>query len=286
MRRSKSTGFLLVLPSAFLIISILILPIFYIAWASIHRFDNLAIGGFIGLRNFISIFNNETIHSSIYRGFANTFLALSIAIIFGIISSLWIFSKKGTFAYFLELLSLIPWFTSFIVTALTWRWLINFDFGPINYILKSNNLPALNILEIPYQAFLALSFIMAWRTTGYVMILVLSGLKSLSTEMLEAAKVDGTSYMQSLFYIIFPNIKPQIILAFIMITLSNINNSTIPLAFSGGGPVSATDTVALQIYKLAFMDFTFDRAATLSIILLLINFVIILFYMGVMRYEK
>jgi ABC-type sugar transport system permease subunit len=285
MRKNKIIGFLLVSPSAFLIISLLIFPIIYTFFTSLHRFDNLALGKFIGLKNYAALFNNKVVVDSLLRGFLVVGLSLFLTMVFGILASLWIYSKSGSYGYFLQLLCLIPWFTSLIVAALTWRWLINTDYGPVNSILRSNNLPTLKIMETPFQSFMALVFIMAWRTTGYVMILVLSGLKALPNEMLEAARVDGAKYFQTLFYIIFPNIKSQIILSFIMITLSNINNSTIPLAFNAGGPANATNTVALEIYQLGFLNYSFDQAASLSVILLLINIIIIFFYMRIMKYE-
>lgn len=286
MRRNKWIGYMLVSPAVLLIFGLMISPIFYTGYISLHKFANLQIGKFVSFNNYLKLLSDRSVMNSIGTGLEITFLALSCAMFFGILASLWLHSKRGTQANLLQLLCLIPWFTSLIISALNWRWIVNTDYGLLNSILKNMGVPIVQILESTALSFLMVSFIMAWRTTGYIMILVLSGLKSLSEEMLEAAKVDGASYLQTLFHIKFPNIRSQIILAFIMITLANLNNSTIPLAFNNGGPAGATTTVALKLYTLGFADLDFGKGSALSVLMLLINLLIIVFYMRSMRYEK
>jgi ABC-type sugar transport system permease subunit len=286
VRRNKRLGFILVLPSTLIILLILVLPLFYSLFTSFHKFDNLFLGNFVGFGNYKAILTDSRIINSIVLGVGITLLTTACSVFFGILLSLWIDSQSNKYAYLLQLLCLIPWFTSMIVAALSWKWILNTQFGLFNYVLKLIGFHPLQIMEKPKLAFLALAFVMAWRTVGYVMILVLSGLKVISTDMLEAAKTDGASYLQTLFKIKLPNINSQIVLAFIIITLATFNNATVPLAFNTGGPANATNVMALELYLLGFQQYSFGKDSALSMVVLLINIAIIIFYMRSMRYGR
>ena len=284
--KKNGLGYLLVSAPIAVIVMILVVPLFYTLFISFHNFDYIVLGAFTGLKNYTSVFRTSRITDSFIRSFVVTFAATAGAMFFGVLLSLWINTKYGRYAMFLQILSLIPWFTSMVVCSMTWRWIFNMDYGPLNYALRLFGRNPVKILESPKNALIALICIMCWRLIGYVMILVLSGLKALSFSMLEAAMIDGANDFQMLMRIKLPNIKSQIILAFIIISLATINNSTIPLAFNNGGPANATDVVALELYRLGFQHYSFGEACALSIMVLIINIVIIIFYMRSMNYAN
>jgi multiple sugar transport system permease protein len=90
---------------------------------------------------------------------------------------------------------------------MVWKWIVNSDYGLLNFVLRNIGLQPLKIMETPVPAFLMMCFIVSWRTVGYIMILVLSGLKALPEDMLEAARLTGANYIQRNFPHQIPNIK-------------------------------------------------------------------------------
>lgn len=286
MKRNKLTGALLISPAFIMIFGVLILPIFYTIYTSMYKSNNLVFDNYVGFKNFINIFTEPAYLKSIYRGIASTLISLVVSMIFGIMAALWLSTKKGKYGYFLQLLILIPWFTSMTVSALTWRWLVDNDYGLLNFVLRTIGLTPVKVLSVPILAFFGMCFIIAWRSVGFIMMLALSGLKTIQNDVLEAARVDGANYMQSVFYIKLPSIKSQITLAFIMITLGNLNNSVIPLTFAGGGPAQGTTTIALQLYDVGFSKYMYGQASAISVFILIINVIFIIFYTRSMRYER
>jgi ABC-type sugar transport system permease subunit len=117
------------------------------------------------------------------------------------------------------------------------------------------------------------------------MVMILGGLKGLSGELIEAARVDGASSQQIFWRIKLPLIKTPALVSSIVLTMSNFNNNTVPMVLTGGGPGDATNVITLETYRLGFSYFQFGNASALSFIALLINAAIVVFYMKVVKYE-
>ena len=117
------------------------------------------------------------------------------------------------------------------------------------------------------------------------MIMILAGLKSLDTSLIEAAKVDGANPWQMLWRIKVPLIKTQMLLSVIVLTVSNFTNNTVPKVLTSGGPNDATNVITLFQYNLAFRYYQFGTSAALSIIIMLITSLIIVLYIKISDYR-
>ena len=126
---------------------------------------------------------------------------------------------------------------------------------------------------------------MSWRTIGYAMVNILAGLKSIPDNVEEAAIVDGVSKFQMLRYIRLPMIKTPLLISTIILTLSNINNLTVPLSLTGGGPGTATRVIMIPIYRLGFENYQFGTSSALSILLMIVTVVLSIVYVKVAKYE-
>ena len=121
--------------------------------------------------------------------------------------ALWIDRRGGFFSYLIEMVGLIPWVISMVVAGLLWRWLFNGDLGLFNLILKGLGMEPIYVIQNRNSAIIALIFVMSWRTIGYSMVMLLAGLKGIDGTLLEAARVDGATFLQTLFRIRLPLIK-------------------------------------------------------------------------------
>ena len=130
-----------------------------------------------------------------------------------------------------------------------------------------------------------LIFAVAWRTIGYSMIMILAGLKTVPVELLEASRVDGAGAIQQVFFIQLPMIKTPLLLSTIVVTLSNMNNVTVPMVLTGGGPAKATNVISLELYRMGFTYYNFGEASTLAFIVLCLNVLLIYSYIRMVKWH-
>jgi len=185
----------------------------------------------------------------------------------------------------LQIVGLIPWVLSMVVGALLWKWIFAGELGLINYVRSLIGLPTTEPLMGKFSAKAVLVFVISWRTIGYSMVMLLAGLKMVPTELIEVASVDGAGTLLRIRHIILPLIKTPLLISGITVTLSNINNVTVPMVLTGGGPVNATNVVSLELYRMAFAYSQYDMASALAMVVLLINIIMIAIYMRAVKWH-
>ena len=276
---------MLLAPSILVIFFVLIVPLGYSVYCSLYKCNYMNFTDFVGLDNFIRVLSDKTYLAAFGRTFLFTAASLVISLGFGVVFALWIHKYKGITAYAIELLVLIPWVTSQVVGTILWKWILNEDLGLLNYIIRVCGGSPLKLLSDPNIAQITLILVMSWRTIGYAMVNILAGLKSIPDNVEEAAIVDGVSKFQMLRYIRLPMIKTPLLISTIILTLSNINNLTVPLSLTGGGPGTATRVIMIPIYRLGFENYQFGTSSALSILLMIVTVVLSIVYVKVAKYE-
>jgi len=283
--RKKLFPYVLLAPSILVIFFVLIVPLGYSVYCSLYKCNYMNFTDFVGLDNFIRVLSDKTYLAAFGRTFLFTAASLVISLGFGVVFALWIHKYKGITAYAIELLVLIPWVTSQVVGTILWKWILNEDLGLLNYIIRVCGGSPLKLLSDPNIAQITLILVMSWRTIGYAMVNILAGLKSIPNNVEEAAIVDGVSKFQMLRYIRLPMIKTPLLISTIILTLSNINNLTVPLSLTGGGPGTATRVIMIPIYRLGFENYQFGTSSALSILLMIVTVVLSIVYVKAAKYE-
>jgi len=283
--KRKNFSIFYVAPGILFLILFLIVPLIYTIYCSLFKLDYLMQGNFLGLGNYISLLENKRVIKSFLFTFMITITSTALSVLIGLALALWIDKKTGLFAYLIEMFGLIPWVISMMVAALLWRWLFNGDLGLFNMILRGLNIDPIYVVQNKNSAIIALIFVLVWRLIGYAMIMILAGLKGLDTSVKEAARVDGASPFQLLYYIKLPLIKTSVLLSTIVLTVSNFTNNTVPKVLTSGGPNDATNVITLFQYNLAFRYYHFGTSAALAIMIMLITSLIIVLYIKVSNYK-
>ncbi|MDD6326171.1 MAG: sugar ABC transporter permease [Lachnospiraceae bacterium] len=272
-------------PAMAVLILCLILPLFYTVYCSLFKLDYLVNGGFVGMKNYVTLLTDRKVQDSLLLTLGITLISTLLSVLLGLAMALWIDRKTGFFAYLIEMLGLVPWVISMVVAGLLWRWLFHGDLGLFNMILRMLGLDPIYVVQNKVPAIIALIFVMVWRLVGYAMIMILAGLKGLDGGLIEAAKVDGASPFQLLIYIKLPLIKSSVLLSTIVLTISNFTNNTVPKVLTGGGPSNATNVITLYQYNLGFQYYKFGTSAALSVLIMLITSLIIVLYIKVSNYR-
>jgi ABC-type sugar transport system permease subunit len=285
MRHRLNLGPVLVLPSFIFIFMLLVFPIAFGFYFSLFKARFLEIRSFVGLGNFLRLLGDPAIVGSITRAFLISFFSCAVTTLVGFALAYWSHRSSGTFGYWIQIVGLTPWIISMVVGSLLWKWIFAGELGLFNYLMSILGVPPIPLLTEPLPAIGALSFVIIWRTIGYSMIMILAGLKTVPEETIEASKVDGCTPLQSILFVIIPAIRTPLLVAVIVVTLSNLNNVDVPMTLTGGGPANATNVVSLELYRMAFVYNNFSGASALAVVLFAANVILIAGYMKLLKWE-
>ncbi len=281
---NKVLPYALSTPALAFIIFFLLVPLGYCLYCSAWRCDYMNFTKYVGLDNYKILFAPDTL-KSIGLSFYISFVSLAIALVVGILLALWINASKEKTAYVLEIIILIPWVTSQVVGAMLWKWLLRDDTGLMNYILNQLGIQSVRFLSDKDIVVYSLISVMTWRVIGYVMVQMVAGLKAIPKEYEEAAMIDGANKWQLFWKVRLPQLKTPMAISAIIVALSNLNNVTVPMTLTGGGPGKATTVISILAYRQSFSYYHFGESSALSIALCLVNFILTVMYVKAVKYE-
>ena len=284
-RLDRALPYALSAPSMILIVLFLLIPLGYCLYCSLWRCDYMDFTRYVGFDNYLDVLHDKNVIRSLGLSFVISFSSLAIALVLGVLLALWINSAKSGFAYALEIMILVPWVTSQVVAAMLWKWLLKDETGLLNYVFSKLGLGTVGFLSNKNIAVISLIGVITWRVIGYVMVQMVAGLKAIPKEYDEAAMIDGANKWQMFWKVRLPQLKTPMALSAIIVALSNLNNLTVPLTLTGGGPGKATTVISILAYRESFSYYHFGEASAMSIVLCLINFVLTVMYVKAVKYE-
>lgn len=178
---------------------------------------------------------------------------------------------------------MLPWILPTYIIVLVWRWIFDGQTGLLNQILVSFGVLSENFpfLARPTSAVTLLIFVLVWKGYPFYALTFLAGMQTISSELYDAAKVDGAGRMARFFYITLPGIRQVMGVVLLLSTIWTMNSLEIPMLLTGGGPSNATEVFPLLTYHLAMQNFRLGEGAALPIMMLPI---IALLVLGVASY--
>ena len=226
---------------------------------------------FIGLKNYIKVLSDEKFYNTLILTFKWVALTLSLKIGVGFIMALFL-NGRLYFKKLLRFLILIPWAIPQIVVAILWAWILDGQYGYLNYYLESFGFidTAIKWLTDPNLAIVSTAVVDAWIGIPLVTMIFISGLSNVSDSLYEAADIDGANVFQKFIYITLPSIKKVLIIALTLTTIWTFNAFNVIYVLTGGGPMDATETIMIKIYHEAFGKYNLGMSSTLAVIVFLI----------------
>jgi multiple sugar transport system permease protein len=160
-----------------------------------------------------------------------------------------------------------------VVAAVIWRLIYNPEFGVLNGTLRQLGFSTAHLTWTSGRATAMISVILVdvWEWTPFLFLLLTAGLQAIPAEPLEASRVDGASYWQTLRDVVLPLLKPTILLAILLRSMDLLRIFDQIFLLTQGGPGSSTETVSLYIYRTAFRFSNFGYAAAMSFVGLVIT---------------
>lgn len=260
----------------------LIYPIFKMAHDSFYNFDLAGAREFIGFANYVKAFTDSSFLQPLRNTIVYIGIAVGVELIFGTIFAL-IFEINFKGNQVIRSLILTPLMIAPLVAGLIWKLMLSAQFGIINQLLV--NLRILNstssILWLADERWALISCCIAdiWLTTPFMMLMILAGLQGLDRSMLEAARVDGAGFIQQIFSIKIPNIKPVLLTALSIRIIDAARTFDIVWAMTQGGPNGSSELISVVIYKTLARYNRVGYASALALIFIVVLVVFTLVFM-------
>ena len=282
--KGNLVGYAFVLPAVIYMLVFIGYPIVYnwvISFQDATAFTLKDSGrAFIGFSNYKAIFSDPTFAHAIQHTFIYTIGCLVIQFTIGFLLAMF-FAKKFTFAKPIRGLVVISWMLPVTVTALVFKFMFSQDSGIINTLVMN-----LHIIDEPIGWLLnggtgmaVLIIANSWVGIPFNMLLLTTGLNNISTDVYEAASIDGATKRQQFFKITLPLLKPTIMSTLVLGFVLTFKVFDLVYVMTGGGPVDSTEVLSTYSYKLSFQQFQFGQGAAAACVLFVCLFIVALIYL-------
>ncbi|WP_223692082.1 carbohydrate ABC transporter permease [Leifsonia poae] len=281
IRRAKAWPF--ALPAFIALALVLLYPLGYNVWISLH-IDRLSPqdGEFVWFDNYIKVFESGALVATLGRTLIFTLGSLVLQFIVGLVSALALEAFPRA-AKVIRPLLLTPWVMPGVAVATIWLAILNPISGLANRLLGLVGVEPVQWLSTPTLAMLSLIVVNTWKSAPYWMLMLSAGLKTVPKEVVEAARVDGASYLRVVWHVLLPGIRPVLATTSLLAFIWTFNYFDLAYLLTNGGPGDATTTLPFAIWESALKFNRFDQAAAYSVLSIALTGIAIAFYLRATR---
>jgi len=261
-------------------------PIGFGIWASFQaEAAAMTGGGFVGLEHYESLARDPRFHNSLWITVVFTVSTVLATYGLGLAMAL-LLGQRFRGRELIGSALLIPWTMPLVVVAVVWGWLLDYQFGAVNYVLRQLGLVErpVGFLTDPDIALWSVGIAQVWRMFPLAMVTLLAAIKAIPRELYEAAAIDGAGRWAAFRFVTLPGIRSTTAALMLLIGIWAFGRAfTIVFVMTGGGPAAATETLVIQTYVEAFRYFRLERASALGTMVLVLSTILTLLYLRFRR---
>jgi multiple sugar transport system permease protein len=245
--REGALAWLFLMPSVVYIIALVAAPF---ALAVGFALSDVTAGDpsydFVGLRNFRNIFDDPVFWRSLGNTFIFTVISVVLIVVLGkVLANILVADFRGKWV--VRFLVLLPWTTPATLAAISWLWMLDSIFSPIDWVLREIGFlePGQNMYYLgePGLAMASVIAVHVWRLTPLAAVIVMAGLVSIPKDLDEAARVDGAGYWRRMFEVTIPMTLPVIAVAALFGAIFTFTDMAVVDVLTNGGPNNATQVL-------------------------------------------
>jgi multiple sugar transport system permease protein len=268
-KRSSLIGLLYLAPALAFVVAFTIYPLAQMSWMSLHNWSLIAEKKFVGLGNFVKIWNDPQFWASLEFTFKYTLLITPILMGLGLLIAL-LTATSTPLRRFTRAVVFAPVVIGLGASSLLWYWLFSYDFGLINRLLLDLGLIEKPIVWFGADADVAMWAVIVsivWKVVGFGMILFVAAIQAIPGELTEASMVDGASYWQRVRQITLPLIARTILLMTLVSVIGSLLAFDQFYIMTAGQPRNLTATSVFLIYLNSFPYLKLGYGAAMSLVL-------------------
>ncbi|MFJ4690096.1 carbohydrate ABC transporter permease [Streptomyces sp. NPDC088766] len=239
---------------------------------------------FVGLRNYADILSSDLFSEALLTTVLFTAGSLVGQFVIGLALALF-FHRRFPLGGLLRSLLLLPWLLPLVVSATTWKWMLDTDSGVVNEALRGLHLVSSGIpwLTGTSEALVSVILVNIWVGIPFNTSILYAGLQDIPTHLHEAAMLDGAGPVAVFRHVTWPLLRPVVNVVLVLGAIYTVKTLDIILVVTGGGPADATQTLATRSYQLSFQQLEFGRGAATSNVLVVVSLVFALVHLRARR---
>jgi len=267
-RRQVVAGYCFIAPFFVLFLAMIMLPLFYSGYLSLFRTQLVGGTVFAGIQNYVDAIHDDAFLEGVWRMAKFLFIQVPIMLVLALLFALVLDSGRLHLQRFVRLSIFVPYAVPSVVGALMWGYLYGPDFGPFAQAARGVGLSAPPFLSQGW-ALGSIMNIVTWEFVGYNMIIMYAALRSVPTELYEAARVDGAGEIRIAWSVKIPSIRSAILLTVIFSVIGSFQLFNEPNLLKNLAPnvIDVSYTPNIYAYNLAFVNQQINYAAAIAFLL-------------------
>lgn len=280
-RKIDFGAYVFLIPALLIYLSVIVIPVFYSLFISLHEWNGIGHMNFVGLDNYIQlIMEDDIFHTAIKNNliwiFLTLFVTTSVALFFAVL-----LNKRFRGRALFRGLFYFPCVIAPITVSIIWQWMYDPNIGFFNAFFDLLGIDySQHWISDPKVSLFAIFGAALWQMIGQPMILFLAGLQSIPTEILEAATVDGTNGFQKFFYVTVPLLKESFVIVIATLVVEAVHVYDIVKGLTDGGPNNATQMMSTYMYTQTFRYNNVGYGTAVACIMVLIMLIVIVPYVS------
>ena len=271
--RMKWPVLVLFLPPALLLFTVfVVLPMAEAAWYSFYDWNGYGLPDFsqwVGWKNYEQVFRNGVFRQALI----NNGLIILISVLVQVPLAIWLATMaaskvKGAITF--RLIFFLPYILADVAAGIIWRFVYDGDFGLVGGIAHALNLPSIYPIADKNLAIYAILGVVVWKYFGFHMMLFIAGLKSIDSQVLEAADIDGATPRQMFFLITLPLLGSTVRLSVFFAIVGSLQLFDMVMPLTGGGPFNSTQTMVTFLYTFGVMRMKVGFGSAVGVVLFVI----------------
>jgi multiple sugar transport system permease protein len=252
-------------PASLIVAAVIVFPWIFTLFMSVHDWKVSGSVYYVGLANYVHLWNDERFLWSVVR----TLYFTTAAVVFPVVIGVWAavcFARTFWFRGVARTIFILPMMATPVAIALVWTMMFHPQLGVLNYLLTSIGLPPSTWVYSSSTVIPTLVMVETWQWTPLVMLIVLGGVASLPIDPYEAAVIDGASSWQMFRYITMPLIWPFIVVAAVMRIIDALKAFDTIFVITNGGPGTSSETINMLLYQTAFGYYNLGYASAMVLV--------------------
>ena len=269
-------GILFCLPFMIVFALFLLFPMLFGLFIGFFDWDILSTRTWTGFGNYVKLFKDATFYSSLGHTLVFVLVSTPLLLVTGFLMALLV-TSRSPLKDAAENIFFLPYILSITVIGTLWAWLLQKNYGIVNQFIKLFGGEPVGWLTDTKYAMTSIIATTVWWTAGFNMILFSAGIKQISSEIYDAVKIDGANYVQTVWRITLPLVRPTTALCLILQIIASFNIFGQVYVMTGGGPHGSTRVLVQYIYETGFKYFKMGYSSAMAYVLFFIILIISLF---------
>jgi multiple sugar transport system permease protein len=273
--KSNAIGLVFSLPYLVLAFIFFVIPLVWAFYLSVLKWNTISPARtFVGLDNFIKALQSDVIMAAFKNTFVFMLIIVPIVMAFSLLLAIIINKLPSKLKGIFSVCFFLPYLSSGVVSSLVAKGVFSY-YSTLNIFLRSIG-KNIDWFNTSWSAFTIICILIIWKMYGYYMLVFLSSLESIGSEVHDACKIDGAQGFTKLWKVILPSIYPALMTVTILSCGLAFSIFTEPYKLTNGGPGNSTQTFQLIIYNESFVNLRSGYGASIALIAAFLTFAVLL----------